>query len=93
MGQYLNALSNQFPVGGHVDFSTGEMPPLVVKGLCAVDPRIEFGGNQFVFTGESERADRDEMERLVHVNLLGQMYGSKVAVAQRLSWVGASRLM
>jgi hypothetical protein len=59
---YLHSLSAQFPVAGHIDLSTGEMPPLTVTGICAVDPFIQFVDRRFVLTGESARATRSEIE-------------------------------
>ncbi len=62
---YLFDLVRQFPVAGQLDEETGELPPLLIKGICAVDPSITFLNSQFVFTGESSRADRSALEDLV----------------------------
>lgn len=62
---YLFDLSRQFPVAGAMDGSTGELPPVLVTGLCAVDPTITFPNNRFVFTGESKRAKRAMLDGLV----------------------------
>jgi hypothetical protein len=58
-------LSRQFPVAGELETQRGEMPPLLVKGLCAVNPSTTFTDSRFVFTGESTRAKRAFMEALV----------------------------
>jgi hypothetical protein len=63
--KYLVALSDQFPIAGAVKPESGEVPPVLVGGVCAVDPRIEFPGRRFVFTGESSKLDRAAMEQLV----------------------------
>lgn len=62
---YLFDLSKQFPIAGEVDTSTGELPPLLVKGICATDPVVTFHESRFVFTGESTRAKRAILEGLV----------------------------
>ena len=59
---YLTALTAQFPISGHVEVQTGEVVPLVIKGVCAVAPEIDFRGREFVFTGESERGPRSALE-------------------------------
>ena len=61
----LIALAAQFPIGGHMDGTSGESLPLLIGGVCAVDPQIVFNAMQFVFTGASVRASRDAMERRV----------------------------
>jgi hypothetical protein len=61
---YLFALSRQFPVAGEVTLS-GDVPPLLVNGICALAPVIEFGDRDFVFTGESARGPREELESIV----------------------------
>lgn len=58
---HLQALSAQFPIAGE----TQDTPPLAVQGICAVDPIIQFDGRTFVFTGESPRADREELGAFV----------------------------
>lgn len=62
---HLFDLSRQFPVAGEIDNETGELPPLLVKGICAVDPTITFTDSRFVFTGESLKAKRRFLEALV----------------------------
>lgn len=62
VSDYLAALSSQFPIGGHLDLSTGEIPPPVVTGICVVNPEIQFTGRQFVLTGESQKAGRAAIE-------------------------------
>jgi len=63
--QYLFDLARQFPVAGDLDEETGELPPLLVNGVCAIDPQIIFQDSRFVFTGESRRATRSALETLV----------------------------
>lgn len=58
---YLLALGEQFPIG---DGPIGDAPPTLVAGVCAVNPTIVFEDRFFVFTGESSRAKRKEMEAL-----------------------------
>ncbi len=58
-------LAEQFPIGGHVDLPTGEIPPLLLNGICAVDPSIEFIDRRFVFTGTSSRCEREVFHALV----------------------------
>lgn len=58
---YLLALGEQFPIG---DGPIGDAPPMLVGGVCAVNPTIVFEDRVFVFTGESSRAKRKEMEAL-----------------------------
>jgi hypothetical protein len=62
---HLFDLARQFPVAGEMDAETGELPPVLVKGVCAVDPNIVFPQKQFVFTGDSTRAARPQLEGLV----------------------------
>lgn len=57
----LMDLSRQFPIAGEVDKSTGEVPPTLIGGICAVDPLIEFKERRFVFTGASDRCAREEL--------------------------------
>jgi hypothetical protein len=60
---YLLSLAAQVPIAGADDeiFAL----PLVVKGICAIDPSIEFPRRTFSFTGESLRADRQLLETAV----------------------------
>jgi hypothetical protein len=62
--EYLAALAQQFPIGGGEDGPASA--PLVLSGICAVDPDIEFIEKTFVFTGGSTRAERATMEAKVH---------------------------
>ncbi len=64
--EYLVSLSEQFPVAGDV-LPTGEIPPLVIRGVCAVDPDIEFPDRVFVLTGESERCQRADLEARIQL--------------------------
>ncbi len=48
---------------------------LTLKGVCAVDPRIEFANRVFCFTGDSGRSSRDEMTLQVE-RRGGQVRGS-----------------
>ncbi len=59
---HLFALAEQFPIAGSTELVS---VPLVVKGVCAVDPSLEFRDKEFVFTGESHRATRDECAAMV----------------------------
>lgn len=61
----LLRLSDEFPVAGHLDVDTGELPPLLLSGVCAVDPIIEFKQKRFVFTGASSRCERTTFHGLV----------------------------
>lgn len=54
----LIALAKSFPVAGMVD---GEAPPLLIQGVCAVDPDVVFPQRAFVFTGDSNKATRQEL--------------------------------
>lgn len=63
--EHLIALAHQFPVAGHVATDTGELPPLLVGGVCAVDPDVVFDGRRFVFTGESSKCARATMMDVV----------------------------
>ena len=53
----LIGLAAQFPIGGQAA-GDGTTAPLLVGGVCAVDPDIVFQAMAFVFTGESARAPR-----------------------------------
>jgi len=59
--QQLEALAAEFPIAGH---SAGDIP-LLVGGICAVDPNVEFKEKTFVFTGTSRRAPRDQLAAYV----------------------------
>lgn len=71
----LLALAEQFPVaGGAPPAST--LTPLLISGICAVDPAISFTDRCFVFTGISSRAPR---ERLIeHVERRGGIHDRNV---------------
>jgi hypothetical protein len=62
---YFAALARQVPVAGEVDMETGEVPPLLIGGVCAVAPTITFAGKAFVFTGESAKGTRHELADIV----------------------------
>jgi hypothetical protein len=62
--RYLFALSAQFPVAGEMTLS-GETPPLLVSGICAMAPSIHFADRDFVFTGESAKGPRKFLEQIV----------------------------
>jgi hypothetical protein len=68
---YLLDLANQLPIAGAED-----TPPLVLKGVCAVDPLITFRGRTFVFTGESQLCERRELQLLVSER--GARYSERV---------------
>lgn len=61
--EYLLNLAGQLPIAG-ADAEIFALPP-VVKGICAVDPTIEFPQRTFSFTGESLRGDRQVLEAAV----------------------------
>jgi hypothetical protein len=60
--EQLEALDEQLPIAGR---ESGSSPPLLIADVCAVDPRITFLGKTFVFTGESARAEREDMATVV----------------------------
>jgi NAD-dependent DNA ligase len=60
----LRALAAQFPVAGQQP-TDGATPPLLIGGICAVDPTVTFRDKTFVFTGESRRAPREELANAV----------------------------
>lgn len=62
---YLAALAQQFPVAGVVNEETGEVPPLLIGGVCAVAPTLTFKGKAFVFTGESAKGTREGLASTV----------------------------
>lgn len=55
-------LSRCVPVGGA---PITDVPALTLAGICAIQPEIVFPERQFVFTGDSLKCDRAEMERRV----------------------------
>jgi hypothetical protein len=40
--EFLFDLARQFPVAGELHEQTGELPPMLITGVCAVDPCITF---------------------------------------------------
>lgn len=60
---FLLALANQFPVAGQVE--SENPPPVLIGGVCALDPGLQFEGREFVFTGESARGERRILEARV----------------------------
>ena len=48
-----------------MNFDKPEKSTNTLKGVCAVAPDIVFDGHLFCFTGDSERASRDEMTTMV----------------------------
>lgn len=64
-GAHLQALTEQFPIAGHVNTATGEVPPLLISGICALSPEILFRDRDFTFTGESNRGSRSQLWELV----------------------------
>lgn len=62
---YLFDLARQFPVAGASEDVREAPSPLLLRGVCAVDPIVEFEGRTFVFTGESHRCGRGALEALV----------------------------
>jgi NAD-dependent DNA ligase len=62
----LESLAAECPVGG-ADWS--EPVPMTFSAVCAADPRIEFTGRTFVFTGEPVKAPRAQLA--AYVELLG----------------------
>jgi NAD-dependent DNA ligase len=60
--EQLRALEAEFPIAGH---ATDPDIPLLVGGMCAVNPQVVFNGKTFVFTGTSRRAPRTRLAALV----------------------------
>ena len=60
----LMGLAHQVPVAGEVT-EQGEIPPLVIRGLCAMNPEVVFARKSFTFTGDSGRCPRATMQSLV----------------------------
>jgi hypothetical protein len=59
----LLELSKCVPVdGGPIT----EPPALTLAGICSTDPEITFSDRQFVFTGESQKCERSDMEARVY---------------------------
>jgi len=59
---YLFELARQCPVAGG---APGEAPPLLVRGLCASEPVINFPGRTFVFTGKMSEHERSNLQGLI----------------------------
>jgi hypothetical protein len=59
----LLELSRCVPVDGAPQTS---LPALTVAGICSTDPEIIFQDRQFVFTGESQKCVRSDMEARVY---------------------------
>lgn len=59
----LLELSRCVPVDGAPKDS---LPALTVAGICSMDPEIIFRDRQFVFTGESKKCERSDMEARVY---------------------------
>ena len=68
----LLQLARTFPVGGQQVASV----PLVLGGICAVQPTIHFDGSGFVFTGESPKGDRQLLAR--HAAARGAVFHLKI---------------
>lgn len=68
----LLELSKCVPVGGA---APGAVPALTLAGICTVSPEITFEDRQFVFTGESTKCRRSEMEQRV-VDRQGRAHGT-----------------
>jgi hypothetical protein len=62
--RFLLGLSECFPVAGAAVVPASS--PLLLSGLCATDPAIEFAEQLFVFTGRSPKCSRAAMEERVH---------------------------
>jgi NAD-dependent DNA ligase len=60
--EQLQALDAQLPIAGRESVPS---PPFLIADVCAVDPRITFVGKTFVFTGQSARAEREDMATVV----------------------------
>lgn len=58
----LLELSSCVPVEGA---NPTPLPALTMAGICSMDPEITFPNKQFVFTGESRKCARSEMEARV----------------------------
>ena len=61
----LLKLASLFPVAGATP-PDADAPPLLIGGICAVNPTITFPVSTFVFTGESHKSPREELEMIVH---------------------------
>lgn len=59
----LLEFADQFPVTG--SSAPGRNPPLTLKGVCAERPAFYFDGHEYVFTGDSLKCERSELERIV----------------------------
>lgn len=59
----LLELSRCVPVDGA---ATTTPPALTIAGICSMDPDVVFADRQFVFTGESQKGARKELEARVH---------------------------
>lgn len=56
---HLRAMVDQFPIAGEYE---GSWATPVIQGVCAVDPTFSFSDKCYVFTGESSRGVRAELE-------------------------------
>lgn len=74
VSKQLLALAAAFPVAGATS-GTEDAPPLLIGGLCAIDPRITFPVSMFVFTGDSRKGPRAHLEMVVH-SLGGETCGN-----------------
>jgi hypothetical protein len=67
---HLNGASEQLlRLSEHIPVRTvttaGEAAPLTLRSLCAVAPELQFSSKTFVFTGESQRAERHALAAVV----------------------------
>lgn len=56
---YIRAMVDQFPLAGEYE---GSWAAPTISGICAVAPTVTFAEKRFVFTGESARGPRSELE-------------------------------
>ncbi len=63
--ELLAFFSDFAKTAGHESVSLKADALTNVRGICAVDPQIEFHERLFCFTGKSQRAGRDEIAQLI----------------------------
>ena len=59
----LLELSSCVPIEGS---NPTTLPALTLAGICSLEPKITFADKQFVFTGESQKCVRSDMEARVY---------------------------
>lgn len=76
--QLLAFFSEFAIVGGQktVSLYDKQKDEVLISGVCAMDPQVEFRERQFCFTGKSERGNRSEVIRVVET--LGGVFSKSV---------------